>query len=157
FYALKTPTHGLVFLNDVVSVKWVPDGMSVVERDGDQYTETATGLTPGNTLVRLQPTVDNQLQAVPLSSEDPFRFVYLDPKSKLPRQARIRADTRILQINVAVKPSKYRGGSIATRFDKKEREAFHKSLVADARKTSTTIGKKTDSINLNDAKVRADL
>ena len=157
FYALKTPTHGLVFLSDVVSVKWVPDGMSVVERDGDQYTDPATGLTPGNTLVRLQPTGDNQLQAAPLSFEDPFRFVYLDPKSKQPRQARVRADTRILQINVAAKPSKYRGGSIATRFDKKDREALHKSLVADARKTSTTVGRKTDSIDLDDAKIRADL
>jgi hypothetical protein len=157
FYALKTPTHGLVFLSDVVSVKWVPDGMSVVERDGDQYTETASGLTPGNTLVRLQPTVDNQLQAIALSFEDPFRFVYLDPKSKQPRQARVRADTRILQINVAAKPSKFRSGSIATRFDKKDREAFHKSLVADARKTSATVGKKTDSIDLNDPKIRADL
>jgi hypothetical protein len=157
FYALKTPTHGLVFLSDVVSVKWIPDGMNVVERDGDQYAETAQGLAPGNTLVRLQPTVDNQLQAIPLSLEDPFRFVYLDPRNKQPRQARVRADSRILQINVAVKPSKYRGGSIATRFDKRDRDAFHKSLVADARKTSTTIGKKTDSIDLNDAKVRADL
>jgi hypothetical protein len=157
FYALKTPAHGLVFLSDVVSVKWVPDGMSVVERDGDRYTETAEGLTPGNTLVRLQPTVDNQLQAIPLSFEDPFRFVYLDPKSKQPRQARVRADTRILQINIAAKPSKYRAGSIATRFDKKDRENFRKSLVADARKTSATVGKKTDSIDLNDAEIRADL
>jgi hypothetical protein len=157
FYALKTPTHGLIFLSDVVSVKWVPDGMSIVERDGDQYTEAAKGLTPGTTLVRLQPTVDNQLQAVALSFEEPFRFVYLDPKSKQPRQARVRADTRILQINISAKASKYRGGSIATRFDKKERDAFRKSLVADARKTATTIGKKTDSIDLNDAKVRADL
>jgi len=157
FYALKTPTHGLVFLSDVVSVKWVPDGMSLVERDGDQYSESATGLTPGNTLVRLQPTVDNRLQAIPLSLEDPFRFVYIDPKNKQPRQARVRADTRILQINVAARPSKYRGGSIATRFDKRDREAFHKSLVADARKTSITVGKKTDRIDLSDAKIRADL
>ena len=56
FYAPRTPEHGLTFLSDVVSAKWTADGVSVTERDGDQYTETGKGLTPGNTLVRLLPT-----------------------------------------------------------------------------------------------------
>lgn len=157
FYALRTPKHGLTFLSDVVSVKWTPEGLSVTERQGDQYTETGEGLTPANTLVRLLPTDDNQLQAVPLSFDEPFRFVYLDPKSKQPRQARIRSDDRILQINVSAKASKYRGGSIETHFDKKERDAFRKSLVADARKTAANTGKMTDTVDPSDPKLRADL
>jgi hypothetical protein len=131
FYALRTPEHGLTFLSDLVSVKWTADGISVTERDGEQYMEAGKGLTPGNTLVRLLPTDDNQLQAVALSLDEPFRFVYLDSKSKQPRQALVRADDRILQINVAAKPS-VTGGSIETHFDKKERDAFRKALVADA-------------------------
>jgi len=157
FYALRTPEHGLTFLSDVVSVKWTPDGVSVSERDGEQYMEAGKGLTPGNTLVRLLPTDDNQLQAVPLSFDEPFRFVYLDSTSKQPRQALVRADDRILQINVSAKPSKYRSGSIDTRFNKKERDAFRKALVADARKAATAIGKKTDTVDLGDPKIRADV
>ncbi len=157
FYALRTPEHGLTFLSDLVSVKWTPEGMSVTERDGDQYTEAGKGLTPGNTLVRVLPTDDNQLLAVPLSFDEPFRFVYLDPRSKQPRQVRVRSDDRILQINVPAKASNYRGGSIETRFDKKERDAFRKALVADARKTAANTGKKTDTVALSDAKLRADV
>ena len=154
FYALRTPEHGLTFLSDLVSVKWTADGISVTERDGEQYTEAGKGLTPGNTLVRLLPTDDNQLQAVALSLDEPFRFVY-GPKSS---RARPRAaDDRILQINVAAKPSKYRSGSIDTHFDKKERDAFRKALVADARKAATTIGKKSNTVDLGDSKIRAEV
>ena len=69
----------------------------------------------------------------------------------------MRADGRILQINISAKPSKYGGGLIETRFDKKERDAFRKALVADARKAAATIGKKTETIDLRDPKLRADV
>jgi hypothetical protein len=156
FYALKTPGHGLVWFSDLVSVKWSEQGVSVVERDGDRYDETGAGLTPLNTIVRLRPTLDNQIKAEALSAEEPFRFVYLDA-AKQPRQARIRADGRILQITVAAKSERLRSGAIKVRFDKKLQEDFHKQLVADARKAALNTGKRTDHIDLGDAKMRSDL
>jgi hypothetical protein len=157
FYALKTPNHGLIWLSDVVSVKWSPDAISIVERDGEQLEDTGKGLAPGNTIVRLRPTDDDQLRAEPLTYDQPFRFVYVDPKSKQPREVRVRAEALILEITVSRQPPKYRGGLIQTRFDKKEAEAFRKSLVADARKTAAASGKKTETLNLDDPKLRADL
>lgn len=157
FYALKTPNHGLIFFTDILSAKWGVDTLTVVQANGEQFEETAKGLAPGNTLVRLVPTDNDQLVAQALSFEAPFRFVYVDPASKRPRQIRVRADVQILQINLSPKPSRYRGGVIETRFDKKERDAFRKSLVAEARKTAAKSGKRVDSVDLNDAKLRSDL
>jgi hypothetical protein len=157
FYALKTPNHGLIWLEDVVSVKWGADAISIIQRDGERIEDSGKGLAPGNTIVRVRPTDDNQLKAEPLTYDQPFRFVYVDPKSKQPRQVRVRSEALILEITVSRQPSKYRGGLIQTRFDKKEAEAFRKSLVADARKTAASTGKKADSLNLDDAKLRADL
>jgi hypothetical protein len=157
FYALKTPNHGLIWLSDIVSVKWSADALNVTQRGGEQFVESGKGLTPGNTIVRLRPTDNDQLVAEALSFEDPFRFVYVDPRSKQPRQVRVRADTQILQITISPKASKYRGGMIDTRFDKKDREAFRRSLVADARKTAANTGRKTDSLDLSDTKLRSDM
>ena len=157
FYALKTPNHGLIWLEDVVSVKWSPDAISIVQRDGERIEEAGKGLSPGNTIVRLQPTEDNQLKADPLTYDQPFRFVYVDPKSKQPRQVRVRAEALVLEVTVARPPAKYRGGLIQTRFDKRQAEAFRRSLVDEARKAAATTGKRTDSLNLDDAKLRADL
>ena len=157
FYALKTPNHGLIWLEDVVSVKWGTDAISIVQRDGEQIEDTGKGLAPGNTIVRLRPTDDDQLKADPLTYDQPFRFIYVDPKSKQPRQVRVRSEALILEITVSRQASKYRGGLIQTRFDKKEADAFRKSLVADARKTAASTGKKTDTLSLDDAKLRADL
>ena len=157
FYALKTPNHGLIWLEDVVSVKWAPDTISVAQRNGEQIEDTAKGLAPGNTIVRLRPTGNDQLKAEALTFDQPFRFVYVDPKSKQVRQVRVRNDTLILQITVSRQPSKYRAGTIQTRFDKKEAEAFRKALVSEARKTAVNTGKKTETLNLDDAKLRADL
>jgi len=157
FYALKTPNHGLIWFEDVVSVKWGLDTISIVQRSGEQIEDTAAGLAPGSTIVRVRPTENDQLKAEPLTFDQPFRFVYLDPKSKQPRQVRVRTDALILQITISRQPSKYRGGLIQTRFDKKEADAFRKSLVAEARKTALNTGKKTDTVNLDDAKLRADL
>jgi hypothetical protein len=114
-------------------------------------------MTPGNTIVRLRPTLDNQLKAEPLSAEEPFRFVYLDALSNQPRQARVRADTRILQVTISAKASRYRGGAIQTRFDKKQQETFRKTLVADARKAAANTGRPSDKLDLDDAKLRSDL
>ena len=157
FYALKTPNHGLIWFEDVVSVKWGTNTISIVQRSGEQIDDTGKGLAPGNTIVRMRPTDNGQLKAEPLTFDQPFRFVYVDSKSKQPRQVRVRADALILQITISRQPSKYRGGMIQTRFDKKEADAFRKSLVAEARKTALNTGKKTDSVNLDDAKLRADL
>lgn len=157
FYALKTPNHGLIWFTDLVSAKWSEQGLSVVERDGDRFVETGEGLTPGNTIVRLRPTLDNQLKAEPLTAEEPFRFVYFDAASKQPRQARVRADGRILQITISTKAARYRSGAIQTRFDKKQKEGFHKTLVADARKAAASTRRRTDQVDLNDAKMRSDL
>ena len=157
FYALKTPNHGLIWFEDVVSVKWGTNTISIVQRSGEQIDDTGKGLAPGNTIVRMRPTDNGQLKAEPLTFDQPFRFVYVDSKSKQPRQVRVRADALILQITISRQPSKYRGGIIQTRFDKKEADAFRKSLVAEARKTALNTGKKTDSVNLDDAKLRADL
>jgi len=157
FYALKTPNHGLIWFEDVVSVKWGTNTISIVQRSGEQIDDTGKGLAPGNTIVRVRPTENDQLKAEPLTFDQPFRFVYVDSKSKQPRQVRVRADALILQITISRQPSKYRGGMIQTRFDKKEADAFRKSLVAEARKTALNTGKKTDSVNLDDAKLRADL
>jgi len=157
FYALKTPNHGLILFTNLVSAKWSEQALSVVERDGDRFEETGAGVTPGNTIVRLLPTLDNQLKAEPLTAEQPFRFVYFDAASKQPRQARVRAHTRILQITVSAKPYRYHSGTIQTRFDKKQQESFHKRLVTDARKAAASTGKLNDRIDLNDAKLRSDL
>ncbi len=157
FYALKTPNHGLIWFEDVVSVKWGTNTISIVQRSGEQIDDTGKGLAPGNTIVRMRPTDNGQLKAEPLTFDQPFRFVYVDSKSKQPRQVRVRADALILQITISRQPSKYRGGMIQTRFDKKEADAFRKSLVAEARKTALNTGKKTDTVNLDDAKLRADL
>ena len=157
FYALKTPNHGLIWLEDVVSVKWGLDTISIMQRSREQIEDTGKGLAPGNTIVRLRPTANDQLQAEPLTFDQPFRFVYVDPKSKQPRQVRVRNDALILQITVSRQPSKYHAGMLQTRFDKKEAEAFRKSLVAEARKTVANTGKKTETLNLDDAKLRADL
>jgi hypothetical protein len=157
FYALKTPNHGLIWFTDLVSAKWSEQGLSVVERDGDRFEESGSGLAPGNTIVRLRPTLDNELKAEPLSAEEPFRFVYFDAATEQPRQARVRADTRILQITVSTKASRYRSGAIQARFDKKQQEAFRKTLVADARKAAANTGRREDKIDLDDPKMRSDL
>jgi hypothetical protein len=157
FYALKTPNHGLIWLDDVVSVKWSPDIISIMQRSGEQIDDTAKGLAPGNTIVRLRPTANDQLKAEPLTFDQPFRFVYVGPKSKHPRQVRVRNDALIVQITVSRQPSRYRAGTIQTRFGKKEAEAFRKALVAEARKTAANTGKKTETLNLDDPKLRADL
>ncbi len=157
FYALKTPNHGLIWFTDLVSAKWSEQGLSVVERDGDRFDETGDGLTPASTIVRLRPTLDNQLKAEPISAEEPFRFVYYDSASQQPRQARILADTRILQITTSAKASRYRSGAIKASFDKKQQEGFRKKLVADARKAAANIGRRSDKLDLDDAKLRSDL
>ncbi len=157
FYALKTPNHGLIWFEDVVSVKWGTDTISIVQRSGEQIEDTGKGLAPSNTIVRVRPTENHQLKAEPLTFDQPFRFVYVDSKSKQPRQVRVRANALILQITISRQSSKYRGGMIQTRFDKKEADAFRKSLVAEARKTALNTGKKTDSVNLDDARLRSDL
>jgi hypothetical protein len=157
FYALKTPNHGLIWLDDVVSVKWSSDTISIMLRNGEQIEDTAKGLAPGSTIVRLRPTTNDQLKADSLSFDQPFRFVYVDPKSKQPRQVRVRADALIVQITASRPPSQYRAGTIQTRFSKKEAEAFRKALVAEARKTAANTGKKTETLNLDDPKLRADL
>jgi hypothetical protein len=157
FYALKTPEHGLISFTDLVSVKWSDGAITVQKRDGDRFTESGTALTPGNTIVRLRPTLDNELQAEALSNEQPFRFVYWDAAAKQPRQARVRADSTILQITISSTPSKLRGGQIDARFDKKQREAFRKALVKDARKAAANIGKNVDRVDLKDPKLRSDL
>ena len=157
FYALKTPNHGLIWFEDVVSVKWGADTISIVQRSGEQIEDAATGIAPGNSIVRVRPTENGQLKAEPLTPDQPFRFVYVDSKTKQPRQVRVRADALILQITVSRQSSKYRGGAIQTRFDKKEAEAFRKSLVSEARKTAINTGKAADTVNLDDARLRADL
>jgi len=157
FYALKTPNHGLIWLEDVVSVKWGPDTISIAQRSGEQIEDTGKGLAPGNTIVRLRPTANDQLKAEPLTFDQPFRFVYVDPKSKQPRQVRVRNDALILQLTVSRQASKYHAGMLRTRFDRKEAVAFRKSLVAEARKTAANTGRKTETLNLDDAKLRADL
>jgi hypothetical protein len=157
FYALKTPNHGLIWLDDVVSVKWSPDTISIMQRNGEQIEDMAKGLAPGNTIVRLQPTANDQLKAESLTFDQPFRFVYVAPTSKQPRQVRVRKDALIVQVTVSRQPSKYRAGTIRTRFDKKEAEAFRKALVAEAHKTAANTGKKTATLNLDDARLRADL
>ncbi|HXX11714.1 MAG TPA: hypothetical protein VEK05_09370, partial [Burkholderiales bacterium] len=157
FYALKTPNHGLIFLEDVVSVKWAPDAISIVQRGGERIEDNGTGLAPGNTIVRLRPTDDGQLKAEPLTPAQPFRFVTIDPKSKQPRQVRVRADAQIVEITVSRSASKYRGGPIQARFDKKEADAFRRALVVDARKTAASTGKQSYALDLDNAKLRADL
>jgi hypothetical protein len=157
FYALKTPNHGLIWLDDVVSVKWSPDIVRIMQRNGEQIEDTAKGLAPGNTIVRLRPTANDQLKAEPLTFDQPFRFVYVDPKSQQPRQVRVRNDALVLQITISRQPSRYRAGTIQTRFDKKAAEAFRKALVAEARKTAANTARKTETLNLDDAKLRADL
>jgi hypothetical protein len=157
FYAVKTPEHGLTWLSDIVSVKWTPNGIAVTPRKGEAFEEHVEGMTPHNTLVRLRPTDDLQLKAEPLSHDEPLRFVYIDPVSKLARQARVRADGQVLQLTISSKPSRYRGGMIDTRFSAKARDAFRKALVADARKAAANGGKRTDQLDLDDAKLRADL
>jgi len=157
FYAVKTPEHGLIWLADVISVKWMPDAIAVTPRQGEPFEEHVEGMAPRNTLVRLRPTDDLQLQAEPLTQQDPFRFVYTETASKLPRQARVRADAQILEITVSSKTPKYRGGLIGTRFSTKERDAFRKSLVADARKAAAKTGKSVDQVDLDDARLRGEL
>lgn len=157
FYALKTPNHGLVWLADVVSVKWAPDAVSIVQRGGERIEDSGIGIAPGSTIVRLRPTNDGQLKAEPLTSAQPFRFVTVDPKSKQPRQVRVRADGLIVEITVSRAASKYRGGPIQARFDKKDADAFRRGLVADARKAAANSGKQSYALDLDNPKLRADL
>jgi hypothetical protein len=157
FYALKTPEHGLTWFTDVLSVKWSADTLSVVTRSGEQWQESASGLTPGKTIVRLRPTLNSELKAEPIGADAPFRFVYMDPQTKQPRQARVRADTQILQITVAVKPGRYRAGAIQTRFDVNQQDLFRKQLTADARKAAANLGRRSDKLDLDDPKMRSDV
>lgn len=157
FYALKTPNHGLVWFEDIVSVKWTLDTITIMQRTGEQIEDTGKGLTPGTTIVRLLPTASDQLKAESLSFENPFRFVSVATNSRQPRQIRIRNDALIVQITVAGRSSKYHAGIIPTRFDKAEASAFRKALVTEARKAAANTGKKTETLNVYDPKLRADL
>lgn len=157
FYALKTPEHELTWFTDLLSIKWSADGISVTTRNGEEWRENGSALTPGSTIVRLRPTLNAELKAETVGGDAPFRFVYMDPESKQPRQARVRADTRILQITVAAKPGRYRSGAIKTRFDVNQQDVFRKQLSADARKAAANLGRKSDKLDLDDPKMRSDV
>jgi hypothetical protein len=83
--------------------------------------------------------------------------VYWDTAAKQPRQARIRANSAILQITISAQPSRLRGGLIDARLNKKQRDVFRKTLVKDARKAAAKLGKPVDRVDLADPKLRTDL
>jgi hypothetical protein len=125
--------------------------------DGSAVEEAGPSLTPAKTLVRLVPGTDPQVAAVPLTAEAPFRFVTMDARTKMPRQVRLRNVNQLLKVTVSPKPALYKSGPIETSFEKKERDAFTRTLLADARKAAARLPRKPPPLDIEDATQREEL
>jgi len=103
------------------------------------------------------PGTDPQVAAVPLTADAPLRFVTVDARSKLPRQVRLRDPNQLLKVTVSPKPALFRSGAIATNFEKKERDAFTRALLADARKAAARLPRKPTRLDLQEGAQREEL
>ena len=157
YYALNTPTRGLVPLTDILSARWGPDGLRLMLRDGSVVTEPGPNLTPAKTLVRVVPGRDQSVEIVAPTFDVPFRFVAVNAKSKHLRQIRLRDTAQILEITVSPKPPRYAAGPLDTRFDKKDQEAFDRALTADARKAALKLNRTSDRLDIANTKLRDEI
>jgi hypothetical protein len=157
YYAIQTPALGLLAFSDVLSVRWIPEGLRVTRVDGKTVTENARNLTPARTLVRLVPLGNASVDRRSIDFEGPFRFVVLDPQSKQPRQIRIRDASQIREITVSPKPAPLVGGPIPVQFDANGQQAFSEALVSDAKKAAANLRSKAQRLDLTDAKLREDV
>jgi len=157
YYALNTPTQGLVPLTDVLSARWGPDGLRLMLRDGSVVTEPGPSLTPAKTLVRVIPGRDQSVEIVAPTFDVPFRFVAVNAKAKHLRQIRLRDTAQILEITVSPKPSRYAAGSLDTRFDKKDQDAFDRAVTADAKKAALKLNRTSDRLDLANTKLRDEI
>jgi hypothetical protein len=156
-YAVQLPEHGLIAFTELLSVRWTEAGVRVIMRDGSVIEESGPRLTPSRTLVRLTPAADQQLLAAAPTRDAPLRFVTLDARKKQPRQVRLRNVDQLLEVTVSPRPPAYPGGPIQPRFGSKERDAFSKTLTADARKASARLGRKPARLDLDDAALRQEV
>jgi hypothetical protein len=156
-YAVELPQRGLIAFTELLSVRWGEGRVRVMMLDGSVVEEAGPTLTPAKTLVRLVPGTEPQVAAVPLTGEAPFRFVTVDARSKLPRQVRLRSVDQLLKVTVSPKPALYKSGPIETTFEKKERDAFTKTLLADARKAAARLARKPPRLDLDDSTQRDEL
>ena len=157
YYALNTPTQGLVPLTDILSARWGPDGLRLMLRDGSVVTEPGPSLTPAKTLVRVIPGRDQSVEIVAPTFDVPFRFVAVNAKAKHLRQIRLRDTAQILEITVSPKPSRYAAGSLDTRFDKKDQDAFDRAVTADAKKAALKLNRTSDRLDLANTKLRDEI
>jgi hypothetical protein len=125
--------------------------------DGSVVEEAGPALTPAKTLVRLVPGTDPQVAGVPLTVEAPFRFVTVDARRKVPRQVRLRDVNQLLKVTVSPKPPLYKSGPIETTFEKKERDVFTRTLLADARKAASRLPRKPPRLDIEDTTQREEL
>ena len=157
YYALNTPTQGLVPLTDILSARWGPDGLRLMLRDGSVVTEPGPSLTPAKTLVRVIPGRDRTVEIVAPTFDVPFRVVAVNAKAKHLRQIRLRDTAQILEITVSPKPSRYAAGSLDTRFDKKDQDAFDRAVTADAKKAALKLNRTSDRLDLANTKLRDEI
>jgi hypothetical protein len=147
----------LIAFSELLSVRWGDGKVRVTLRDGSVVEEAGSALTPAKTLVRVVPGTEPQLATMPLTADAPFRFVTVDARGKLPRQVRLRDTNQLLRVTVSPKPSLYKSGPIPTTFEKKERDAFSKALLADARKAAARLPRKATRLDIADATQRGEL
>ena len=156
-YAIQLPEHGLIAFTELLSVRWTGAGVRVMLRDGSVMEEGGARLTPARTLVRLMPAADEQLLAVAPTEDTPLRFVTVTSRTKQPRQVRLRNVDQLLEVTVSPKPPAYPSGPLQLRFGSKERDAFARALMADARKASARLGRKPARLNLEDVALREEV
>ena len=157
YYALQVPGRFLIPLVDVLSVRWADGAMRIVMRDGSVVNETGRTMDPAHTLVRLQPLGRDSVEATAMTFEAPFRFVTADPKSRQPRQVRVRDVSRLLEITVSPRAPTLRAGSLTARPDSREQATFNQALVKDANRAAKKLKSAPAPLDLADPRMRADL
>jgi hypothetical protein len=156
-YAVQLPDRGVIAFTELLSVRWNDDGVRVMLRDGTVVEEGGTNLTPARTLVRLVPAAEQKLEQLPLTRDAPLRFVTIDGRNKMPRQVRLRDANQLLKVTVSHRPTAFKAGPIDTQFQRKERDAFTKSLVTDARKASSRLSRKSAKLDLQNPALREEV
>jgi hypothetical protein len=157
YYAIQLPQRDPIGLTELLSVRWTSEGIRVVLRDGSVITESGKAVVPARSLVRLVPSESDAPDMDAMSYEAPFRFVTLDPKSKQPRQVRVRDIAQLLEISVSPKAPALRAGPVPVRADPKEQAAFSQALVKEATRASKNLKAGPEPINLADASARDEI
>jgi hypothetical protein len=157
YYAIQVPGRYLIPLVDTLSVRWSGESVRIVMRDGSVVTDTGKEVAATRSLVRLVPSGSDTVEAASMSFDSPFRFVTLDGKSRQPRQVRLRDVAQLLEITVSPRPPALHPGALSARPNAKERAAFTRTLVNDAKRTQKMLKVALPPLDVTDTRIRADL